>query len=102
MGADQESIPLSFMQQNSTHQQAIARHKVSLLARHGPVANNQHDDGRQLVVELLRRSGKDLQSMLLTSLASKIAGSEDPFAKVKVLIQELIERLLAEASKDAN
>merc|ERR1719247_3604405 len=41
-----------------------------------------------------------LKSTLLTSLASKIAG--DPFAKIKKLIQELIERLLTEAVNEAN
>merc|ERR1719261_2179777 len=49
---------------------------------------------------VLREQGAKLRSTLLTSLASKIA--EDPFAKVKVLIQELIERLLKEANAEAN
>lgn len=64
-------------------------------------------DVRDAVLELFRSKGEQLHSTLLTSLASKIAGAEvrssdDPFAKVKVLIQELIERLLKEAGNEAN
>merc|ERR1719220_1465003 len=57
-------------------------------------------DSRDVVVRLLKSQGQELKSTLLTALASKIAA--DPFAKVKQLIQELIERLLQEASNEAN
>merc|ERR1719321_1688506 len=57
-------------------------------------------DGREAAMMVLREQGAKLRSTLLTSLASKIAA--DPFAKVKVLIQELIERLLKEANAEAN
>merc|ERR1719174_310745 len=56
--------------------------------------------GRDLVVDLLRTSGQKLKSTLLTELAGKIAA--DPLAKIKKLIQELIERLLQEAANEAN
>jgi hypothetical protein len=58
------------------------------------------DAGRDLVVSLLKGKGQQLKSTLLTSLASQIA--KDPFAKIKKLIQELIERLLTEAANEAN
>merc|ERR1719194_262983 len=53
-----------------------------------------------MIVSLLRNQGQKLKSTLLTSLASRI--SADPFAKIKKLIQELIERLLQEAANEAN
>jgi len=61
-----------------------------------------HDDdgGRNLVVDLLRSQGDQLKSTLLTSLASRI--SKDHFAKVKTLLQDLIEKLKKEAILEAN
>merc|ERR1719164_435552 len=53
-----------------------------------------------MIVSLLKGKGKELKSTLLMSLATKIAA--DPFAKIKKLIQELIERLLQEAANEAN
>jgi len=58
------------------------------------------DAGRQMIISLLKGKGQELKSTLLTSLASRIAA--DPFAKIKKLIQELIERLLQEAANEAN
>merc|ERR1719324_723377 len=53
-----------------------------------------------MIVDLLRKQGESLKSALLVRLATEIAA--DPFAKVKKLIQELIERLLQEAANEAN
>merc|ERR1719409_1679223 len=55
---------------------------------------------QQAVADLLGAQGKKIKSTLLVRLASQIAS--DPFAKVKKLIQELIERLLQEAANEAN
>jgi len=54
---------------------------------------------RNRIIALLKASANDLKSPDLTFLAMKIA--EDPFAKVKVLIQQLIQRLLAESKNEA-
>merc|ERR1719199_767313 len=79
-----ESEPLGFLQKRSVQ-------------KHEPASN---DAGREMIVSLLKGKGKELKSTLLTSLATQIAG--DPFAKIKKLIQELIERLLTEAANEAN
>mmetsp|Transcript_76574 Transcript_76574/g.164197 ORF Transcript_76574/g.164197 Transcript_76574/m.164197 type:complete len:739 (-) Transcript_76574:184-2400(-) len=54
---------------------------------------------QQRVETLLREESHRLGSMSLASLASHLAA--DPFEQVKVLIQKLIERLLAEATNEA-
>lgn len=54
---------------------------------------------QEKAINLLDSEGKRLQSRVLSAVASKAA--EDPFAKVKTLIQQLIERLLKEATEEA-
>jgi len=76
------------------------RSKPAFLASTKKVQAEPDSDGRQVIAALLKNKGAQLHSTLLTSLASRI--SSDPFAKVKVLIQELIERLLQEAANEAN
>merc|ERR1719182_193065 len=76
--------PLGFLQRRSVQ-------------KHDPAST---DGGRQMIISLLKGKGQELKSTLLTSLASRI--SADPFAKIKKLIQELIERLLQEAANKAN
>mmetsp|Transcript_26435 Transcript_26435/g.75672 ORF Transcript_26435/g.75672 Transcript_26435/m.75672 type:complete len:727 (-) Transcript_26435:62-2242(-) len=56
----------------------------------------QHQDK---VVALLGQEGRRLGSATLASLAMRLA--DDPFTKVKTLIQKLIERLLAESASEA-
>merc|ERR1719160_1046746 len=55
---------------------------------------------RAAVVTLLRTESKALKSTLLASLVSQVEA--DPFAKIKKLIQELIERLMQEAADEGN
>merc|ERR1719498_1763858 len=70
--------------------------KVSV-KKHEPASS---DAGKDMIVSLLKGKGQQLKSTLLASLATRIAA--DPLAKVKKLIQELIERLLTEAANEAN
>jgi len=72
--------------------------KMTSVQKHA--AKTSADDGRTAVMNLLKKQGMVLHSSMLTSLASKIAA--DPFAKIKKLIQELIERMLTEAANEGN
>jgi peptidoglycan hydrolase CwlO-like protein len=57
-------------------------------------------DIREKLVSLLRTAGQKWKSPVLSALALK--AGEDPFKKIKGMIQELIERLLAEEADEAN
>jgi len=84
---DSQSAPFNFLQRNGRNLRSANR---------GPDA-----DGRQAVITLLRNKGAELRSAALASLAGELSSSADPFAKVKQLIQELIERLKKQASSEA-
>merc|ERR1719329_2147384 len=81
--------PMAFLQRKSS------RSLLSVLA-HKPAP----DDAKNAVMDLLHSQGTKLHSTLLLGLASQVAA--DPMAKVKKLIQDLIERLLQEAADEAN
>merc|ERR1719174_151434 len=51
-------------------------------------------------MNILKQKSQELHSTLLTSLANRLKA--DPFAKIKKLIQEMIEKLLQEAADEAN
>ena len=80
-------------------QLAKPRSRLALIAKASAEPEGQQAK-RELVLSLLRSRGAQIGSAVLTSLASKV--SADPFAKIKQLIQELIERLLQEAADEAN
>jgi len=68
------------------------------------------EEGRtQNAIAVLRKEGKRLHSLTLTSLAERISAPRfsseaayDPFKKVKGLIQKLTERLLEESKAEAS
>jgi hypothetical protein len=54
---------------------------------------------RNKLVSLLKTAAQKLKSPILVKMASKV--SEDPFEKIKGMIQEMIEKLLEEEADDA-
>jgi len=62
-------------------------------------APTMQDSMRQKLVSILRTAGQKLKSPVLVTLASKV--SEDPFEKIKGMIQEMIEKLLQEEADEA-
>merc|ERR1719158_1815738 len=79
--------PMTFLQRRQTF---AAKHQ----------APSSTSDSKQTVVSLLKSRGLELNSPTLLHLASPL--SADPFAKIKQLITELVERSLQEASEEAN
>eukprot|EP00928_Gymnodinium_smaydae_P011583 TRINITY_DN14258_c0_g1_i2.p1 TRINITY_DN14258_c0_g1~~TRINITY_DN14258_c0_g1_i2.p1 ORF type:complete len:757 (+),score=235.94 TRINITY_DN14258_c0_g1_i2:51-2321(+) len=78
----------SFLQEQRQHSGAFL----------APVSRFGTDGEKDALVALFRGKSKELHSAALTMLAGQI--SADPLAKVKTLIEELIERLLKEASSE--
>jgi hypothetical protein len=83
----------SFLQKRMVKAKTV----LSALSRH---SSADPDFARNAVVELLHSQGTKLHSTLLISLSNQIKA--DPFSKVKKLIQDLIERMLAEAAAEAD
>merc|ERR1719197_649479 len=55
-----------------------------------------------LVQSLADKDGSKMMSLLAQRVQSAMLTSADPFAKVKGMIQEMIEKLVAEAQKEAS
>jgi len=93
--AEEEDEDVSFLQVESPRQ------KLSLLAQSVKSSGKVFlQTPRDRLVELLKTKSTELKSTVLATLAAKVEA--DPFAKIKKLVQELIERLLQEAADEAN
>jgi len=90
---DKALMGLSFLQDSSSN--AETGHGFLGRTRTGLSTQEKHDK----VVTVLAEAGRRLHSTALSALAHRVA--DDPFEKVKTLIQKLIERLLAEATAEA-
>jgi len=93
---------VSFLQEG-TAIRALARvHNLRGNTRMGmavAIESTQWGAAQNRAAETLQAAGIRLKSEMLSSVATKVM--QDPFKKVKQLIQELIERLLNEATQEA-
>merc|ERR1719326_1198244 len=64
--------------------------------------SHKDDDNREEAANYLDQQGKKLNSVALSQLATRFRMGDDPFAKVKGMIQEMIERLVNEAAEEAS
>jgi len=90
---EKASMGLTFLQDSSSTAETgrifLGRTRVGLSSQ----------EKQDKVVTLLAEAGRRLHSTALSALAFR--ASDDPFEKVKTLIQKLVERLLAEATAEA-
>jgi chromosome segregation ATPase len=86
--------PIAFIQEAEKAVHALVRQHAKL------TASEQQDAQRTGALEFLMHESKRLNSVLLSGLVAR--ASSDPFAKVKGLIQKLVERLIAEATAEAS
>jgi len=96
--ADDKLAALDFLQTVQTPRKHI-NVLASRFANQG-VEESLEPYKQALIVDILKNKGQQLHSNQLTMLASKIQG--DPFAKIRKLIQEMIEKLLQEAADEAS
>lgn len=99
-------IPASFVQVEPARKALKKVAALSAVKQHQNLRASAQQEGvlRDQVVALLKSKSVELKSTTLASLASSVASTSgaDPFAKIKKLIQELVERLLQEAADEAN
>lgn len=86
----------------------VHKHRAAIVTKHrrhhqadpNQLSEAAADPVRAQVLDLLRTKGRQLKSMMLTTLAGQVAA--DPFGKIKTLISELIGRLNQEAADEAD
>lgn len=72
--------------------------RSAVVSQHSQV--DPTEKGRLLVSQRLSAAGLKLRSTLLTSVAMRV--KQDPYAKIKQIMQQMIEKLMQEAIEEAN
>jgi hypothetical protein len=104
-----EDAPMGFLQRRHPHyrmkainrelQQELDHPEQMVEAKEhkaAPIAESREDGGKRTVMMLLKKQGAAMHSSILMNLASEL--EVDHFAKVKKLLQELVEKLLTQAA----
>merc|ERR1719247_1777033 len=95
-GGEDDDLQVSFVQKA-----AVAKTALRLVKKAGDVpVKSEEDLIRTKLIAIFKAAGKKFKSPVLSTLAVKVA--EDPFVKIKGMIQEMIEKLLEEEADEAN
>jgi hypothetical protein len=95
-GGEDDDLQVSFVQKA-----AVVKSALRLVKKAGVVPSRSDEDViRTKLIAIFKNAGKKFKSPVLSTLAIKVA--EDPFVKIKGMIQEMIEKLLEEEADEAN
>jgi len=93
---EDDDLQVSFVQKA-----AVAKAALRLVKKAGVAPSKSDEDLiRTKLIAIFKTAGKKFKSPVLSTLAVKVA--EDPFVKIKGMIQEMIEKLLEEEADEAN